>query len=113
MKNFKLSSGELHIHFLAHFIAIGLVLSSPTAVAADSVKGQTLYLIHCSGCHGEKGISINPEAPNFANGEQLSQSDSALIEVIRSGNNAMPAFMGILQDNEILDVISYARTLQW
>ena len=66
MKKFKLNSGEAHIHFLAHFFAIGLVISSTTAVAADSVKGQTLYLIHCSGCHGEKGISINPEAPNFA-----------------------------------------------
>ena len=113
MKKFKLNSSETHIHLLTLFFAIGLVISSPTAVAADLVKGQSLYLIHCSGCHGEKGISINPEAPNFASGEQLSQSDSTLIEVIRLGNNAMPAFMGILQDDEILDVISYARTLQW
>lgn len=112
MKKFKLNSGEVRIHFLAYFFAIGLVMSTP-AIAEDSVKGQTLYLIHCSGCHGEKGVSINPEAPNFANGEQLSQPDSTLMEVIRSGSNAMPAFMGILQDNEILDVISYARTLQW
>lgn len=81
--------------------------------ALDLVKGESLYQIHCSGCHGEKGVSPNPEVPNFARGEQLFQADSDLINVVRDGKNSMPAFLGILQDREILDVISYARTLQW
>ena len=100
-------------HFLTHFVAALLVALSTPASAADLVKGQQLYLVHCSGCHGEKGMSVNPEAPNFARGERLFQPDSALIDVVRSGNNAMPAFIGILQDREILDVVTYARTLQW
>lgn len=98
--------------FLAYIIAL-LAISPNSAIAADLVKGQSLYLVHCSGCHGEKGESVNPEAPSFARGERLFQSDAALIDVVRSGSKAMPAYMGILQDREILDVISYARTLQW
>lgn len=101
------------ILFFALFCAVMLVVSSSTALAEDLVKGQRLYLMHCAGCHGEKGVSVNPEAPNFARGEQLFQPDSALLDVVRSGGNAMPAFIGILQDDEILDVITYARTLQW
>ncbi len=98
--------------FFAQAAAL-LILLPTTTLAADLVKGQNLYKIHCSGCHGEKGMSVNPEAPNFARGERLFQSDAALIEVVRNGKNAMPAFMGLLQDREISDVISYARTLQW
>ncbi len=114
MKTYKRAASVSHLAiFSALFFAAVLVVSSATALAEDLVKGQSLYLIHCAGCHGDKGVSVNPEAPNFARGEQLFQSDSALIDVVRSGNNAMPAFMGILQDGEILDVISYARTLQW
>ena len=100
------------IFFSVHIAALLTMLPS-LALAVDLVNGQALYQIHCSGCHGEKGISPNPEAPNFARGERLFQSDDALIDVVRSGSKAMPAFIGILQDREILDVISYAKTLQW
>lgn len=98
--------------FFAQVAAL-LTLQPTTSLAADMIKGQNLYQIHCSGCHGEKGMSVNPEAPNFARGERLFQSDAALIEVVRNGKNSMPAFLGLLQDREIFDVISYARTLQW
>lgn len=113
MKTFQQATSVTRaILFSAHFAALLTILPT-TALAVDLVKGQSLYMIHCAGCHGEKGMSANPEAPNFARGERLFQPDSALIDVVRSGSNAMPAFMGILQDDEILDVISYAKTLQW
>lgn len=79
--------------------------------AADLEKGKNLYLIHCSGCHGEKGISMMPDVPNFARGESLNQPDPVLMDAIRVGSNARPPFLGILNDREILDVISYVRTL--
>lgn len=113
MKIFRRYAGIARAAVYPAYLAALLALSPAAALAADLVKGQSLYLIHCSGCHGEKGNSVNPEAPNFARGERLFQPDSALIEVVRSGSKAMPAFMGILQDREILDVISYARSLQW
>ena len=64
-----------------------LTFSFP-ASALDLVNGESLYLIHCSGCHGEKGVSANPEVPNFSRGEQLFQPDSDLINVVRDGKNS-------------------------
>lgn len=113
MKTYKRTPNVMHPSFLLVQFIVLMAMSIHSAVAADLVKGQSLYQIHCSGCHGEKGISVSPETPSFARGERLFQSDSALIDVVRSGNKAMPAFIGILQDREIMDVITYARTLQW
>lgn len=113
MKTFKRAISVARATLFSVYLSALLAILPTTALAEDLVKGQSLYLIYCSGCHGEKGNSVNPEAPNFARGERLFQSDSALIDVVRSGNKAMPAFLGILQDREMLDVISYARTLQW
>ncbi len=53
-----------------------------------------------------------PEAPNFARGERLLQSDISLLNAMRIGRGAMPGYMGILSDREILDVISFLRTLR-
>lgn len=110
--NMRLYKILFKFSLMAKFAALLTVLPN-SVLAVDLVNGESLYQIHCSGCHGEKGVSLNPEVPSFARGEQLFQSDSALIDVVRSGKNSMPAFIGLLQDREILDVISYARTLQW
>jgi len=79
--------------------------------AADPINGQKIYLMHCAGCHGQNGISDMPQAPNLARYEIFTKADQALIDTIRSGRNMMPAFLGILNDHEIRDVISYVRTL--
>ena len=52
-----------------------------------------------------------PNAPNFAQGENMMQPDPTLLTSIRFGKNAMPAYQGILKDPEIMDVIAYLRTL--
>lgn len=88
------------------------MLSLPAHAAADPGNGQRLYLAHCAGCHGEKGVSIMPQAPNFANAERLDQPDHVLVDRIRSGGGAMPPFLGILNDREMLDVVGYIRTLR-
>ena len=113
MNTFNKFASASRTVFFSSLLAASLAMLPTMALAVDLVNGKNLYLIHCSGCHGEKGNSVNPEAPNFARGERLFQSDDALIDVVRSGRESMPAYMGILQDREILDVISYAKTLQW
>jgi len=80
--------------------------------AADMRNGGRLYAMHCVACHGADGKSVMPEAPNFARGERLLQSDFSLLNVMRIGRGAMPGYMGILSDREILDVISFLRTLR-
>ena len=98
-----------HLPKLAACLLMLMVM--PASFAADLEKGKNLYLIHCSGCHGENGISLMPDVPNFARGESLNQPDPILMDAIRVGSSARPPFLGILNDREILDVISYVRTL--
>ena len=94
---------------LSGMLSIGLVGMS---AAADIRNGGRLYSMHCVACHGADGKIIMPEAPNFARGERLLQSDISLLNAMRIGRGAMPGYMGILSDREILDVISFLRTLR-
>lgn len=82
------------------------------ASAADITRGAQAYALHCASCHGPAGQGLFPGAPKFSRGERLMQSDLALLNSVRVGKNAMPAFMGMLRDREILDVVAYLRTLQ-
>ena len=93
--------------------ALGMlfILSQP-ALAAGLDNGQQLYFAHCAGCHGNNGISIMPDAPNFSPTKLLTQSDESLVDLVRSGRNMMPAYIGILNDREILSVINYIRGLR-
>lgn len=98
---------------------ISTLLLSPLAMggariveAADINKGGQLYGIHCANCHGVSGNPVMPGAPNFQRSEKLLQADFALLASVRRGKNAMPAYAGMLRDQEIMDVIAYLRMLQ-
>ena len=98
------------ILFFAAIAVLALAWSAPGA-AADRNNGRAIYEMHCVGCHGEGGRSVDPTVPSFANGDALFMMDSELLDRIRQGNQTMPAFRGLLSDEEIRDVISYLRTL--
>ena len=83
---------------------------SPAVFAADTFNGRKIYQTYCEGCHGKTGRGEMPGTPNFSRGRGLIQTDLSLLNHIRSGRNAMPAFEGVLDNNEILDVITYIRT---
>lgn len=91
--------------------ACGFAMGS-AAVAADINKGGQLYGLHCANCHGASGVPVMGGAPNFQRSEKLLQPDALLLAAIRGGRNAMPAYVGILRDQEIIDVIAHLRTLQ-
>lgn len=95
-------------------IALLLALLSATAPlnAADINNGRQIYNLHCSSCHGASGISVMPGAPHIARGAGMMQPDTAILASIRNGKNAMPAYVGVLKDQGILDVIAYMRTLR-
>lgn len=94
--------------FSANFVMLLAMFPLP-ASAADN--GRQLYLAHCSGCHGTNGISVIPEAKNFSRAELFTRTDQNLIDIIRSGRNMMPAYVGILNDQEVTVIINYLRTL--
>ena len=88
-----------------------LISASGLSHAADPNKGAALYAMHCATCHGAAGISVMLSAPNFAKNEGLMKPDEDLLVSIKNGKAAMPSYRGILNDQEILNVIAYLRTL--
>lgn len=93
-------------------LAAVLFAVAPTVRASDSDQGAVLYRQHCASCHGATGRGEMPGVPNFARGDALLRTDAELLERIRRGRLAMPGYFGILTDEEILDVVSFLRTLQ-
>lgn len=87
-----------------------LLLTSGTQ-ASDINKGRESYQRHCLMCHGENGSARMAGAPDFNRGQGLRQSDHALLARIEKGNKACPAYRGIMNQQEIFDVIAYIRTL--
>ncbi len=83
---------------------------APPVQAADVFKGKDIYARQCSICHGPGGNGLMAGAPDFTRSEGLMQSDPMLLRSIKAGANAMPAYLGILPDRDILDVIAYLRT---
>ena len=87
-------------------------LASFNAYAGDIDNGKKLYARHCVTCHGVDGVNVMPDAPNFAYSERLLRPDDFILVSIKEGKNAMPAYRGLLEDQEILDVITYLRMLE-
>ena len=98
------------VFFRLCFITV-LASMTQTSFASDIKKGAEIYYSYCADCHGATGTSVMQDTPNFAQFEGLVKSDVLLLEAISKGNNAMPAYYGILSDQEILDVIDFLRTL--
>ena len=93
----------------ALLVALNWVLS---AHAADVGNGAVLYRQHCAGCHGGDGRPVMPSAPDFSRPTTLLKPDLVLLNAVRAGKGAMPAFQGQLRDREILDVVAHLRTLR-
>ena len=91
---------------------IALALAAQGANAGNVARGQQLFNAHCSVCHGMRGEGVMPDAPKFRMGERLEQPDMVLMQSVKSGKNKMPPFFGVLKDPDILDILSYVRTLR-
>ena len=85
-------------------------LTSTTVIAADFFKGESIYKQYCESCHGTRGQGVIGGAPNFARGQGLMKPDALLYDTILKGRNAMPAFRGVLTEEEFYDVITYIRS---
>lgn len=93
------------------YLIFFIFLQSPLVVqASNTTDGKKLYEHNCAMCHGMQGVSTMANAPNFKRGEGLFKSDLILQEHIKKGKNACPAFIGLLKQQQIFDVIAYLRT---
>ena len=99
----------LHASLITALLTAGS-LTSRTVHAADFFKGESIYSKYCQSCHGTRGEGVIGGAPNFARGQGLMKPDALLYDTILKGKNAMPAFRGVLTEEEFYDVISYLRS---
>ncbi|WP_426417180.1 c-type cytochrome [Aestuariirhabdus sp. LZHN29] len=90
--------------------SIMLVLAMPVQ-AADVFKGQRLYAQECERCHGSDGSGVMAGGVDFSLGDGLRVSNKRLHDHIDRGKGGCPSFFGILESEEILDVVAYLRTL--
>ena len=86
-------------------------------------EGESLYQANCSSCHGVGGEGdgpasggLNPKPQNLAE-TQSNQSDAYLYWRISEGglmepfNSLMPAWRGLLDEDQIWQIITYIRTM--
>lgn len=98
---------------------------------ADTVKrGTQVYRQHCASCHGadlegqgnwrsRDADGYLPAPPHDASGHTWHHSDRALFKLTKLGPRAlagdgyktkMPAYDGIISDQDIIDVLSYIKS---
>ena len=93
--------------------------------AQDAATGEEIYAQYCALCHGEQGrgdgslsANLDPKPRDHTNGAYMNAlTDDHLLKVVSEGGGAaglapiMPAWQGILSEQQILDVIAFVRTL--
>ena len=92
-------------------VAAVLIVAGHEAGAADVFNGREIYEMHCQGCHGIDGQSMEPGTPDFTRGESLLVPDTELFRQLWDGGH-MPSYRGMIEDSDLRDVIAYVRTLQ-
>jgi len=90
-----------------------------TGAAPAGDLGAKVYTERCVLCHGPNGkgdgpaaAGLNPKPRNHTDGSYMnSRTDDQLLEVIRNGKGAMPAWGKVLSDDEIHAVLKHVRSL--
>ncbi len=93
-------------------VAVVLIAAGQGAEAADVFNGKEVYELHCQGCHGIDGSSVEPGIPDFTRGESLMSPDTELFKRLWDGMAHMPSYRGMIEESDLRDVIAYVRTLQ-
>jgi len=89
-------------------------LASPATAADGNVKtGKAVYNKHCVACHGKTGKGVGT-LPDLSDARTLAgRSDAQLFEKITNGGrgSGMPAWGGVLSEQQRWDVLAYLKTL--
>ena len=95
---------------------------NPTADSADSQKkGGEHFQHHCMICHGLDGHAtgvpfaskMDPPVPDLSSRDIQGYTDGQLKWIIQNGiaPSGMPGWSGILNDNEMWNIVNYVRHL--
>ena len=108
--------------FKHHLSVRGAKDRNPIPATAETVAaGQKVFGYYCYSCHGLDGQNtgvpfadrMSPPVPQLTSKEVQSYSDGQLKWIIENGisPSGMPASKGILNDDEIWEIITYVRHL--
>lgn len=75
-------------------------------VVGDAERGATIYAASCAACHGASGLG-GAGGPSLAK-EVAGESDEELVETIREGEDDMPPFPN-LSEQDLADLIAWLR----
>ena len=128
--------GERGMRWLASFaLLVGApALADHELLDRDIIAGERLYQQECASCHGvnlegqanwksANADGVLPAPPHDASGHTWHHDSALLFEYTKLGgkgalavrgmsdfNSGMPAFEGIITDDEIWDILSYIRS---
>lgn len=99
----------LRSQFFILVLGLLLVLPLAPAEAANLVNGAKIFNANCSACHlgGNNLIIANKSLKKDALVKYNMDSLAAIKQQVTKGKNAMPAFSGRLNAEQIDDVSSY------
>jgi len=88
-----------------------LLTSVPIAVsAANPMVGAGLYSKHCAKCHGGNGRAVMSGTPDLLVQNLVSKSTPQLLNTLKQGQGIMPAYAGLLTEEQMFDILAYLRT---
>ena len=94
-----------------------MVKNPLVASEAASLRGQALFCVFCTPCHGTRGHGDGPVAKvfvkpgNLVTPEIQQHGDAWLYGTIRNGANIMPRYGPDLSQEERWEIVRYLRTL--
>lgn len=97
------------LSLLAMAIAFATLTFSSPALAGDTANGAKLFAANCAACHAG-GKNVVNAAKTLQKGDLDKYSMNSLDAIktqVTKGKNAMPAFGGRLNEQQIDDVASY------
>ncbi|HKY72028.1 MAG TPA: cytochrome c [Nitrospira sp.] len=100
--------------------ATSLVSAQTQTMRGNPKAGESIYKQHCLRCHGEKLDGSGPDAQDlivrpadFTSNRSRMKSDWELLVALTNGVlfSPMHSFRGKLSDEQMLDVLSYIRSV--
>jgi len=106
-------------------LAAGALCAGLASADDDAARGQTLYRVYCTQCHGLEGNGRGINTPHMSvqprdhtdRAEMSARTDDDLFKAIQNGGKAvnksvlMPAWGGNLSDEDIRALVAYLREL--
>lgn len=96
-------------------------LTAPEATDESTLRGAEIYKTNCASCHGDTGAgdgaagaALNPLPAPIGHTTQMLADDLLFYRVSEGGapfQTSMPAWKGVLTEEQIWDVIAYVRVL--